>query len=112
MGTKVEMYCDGCGDSIGDGTLYDAIQVTAMGSSGLPVVIQLCIKPEFPQPLPPYEPGPDEPVEPGVVIEPYTPTVPKIKGCARKVLTKAVLGTLYSEVAEYTGDENSKPFVL
>lgn len=102
MGTQVINYCDGCGDSVGMSSLQDAIQINAVGTDGLPRTFLLCVKPEF------KEPKNDE----EAIEMQHQPRVPKITGCARKVLTKSVLSTLYREVAEYTGDESAKPFML
>lgn len=96
MGQVMESYCDSCGDSVGQGTLMDAFQLTAIGSSGRPVIILLCVKPDFSN----QKPSP-EGVKP-----------PKVTGCARKFVSKAMLSKLYEEVEEYTGDPADKPFVL
>lgn len=102
MGTKTESYCDNCGDSVGNATLQDAVQISALGTSGLPSLIYLCVKPEFKDPM----------NENDAERLFSRPRVPKITGCARKVLTKSVLTTLYDEVQKYTGDESDKPFHL
>lgn len=98
MGTKVQSYCDGCGADVGDCRIgWDVIQITAFGSNGQPAQMFLCIDPE---PVD-YEVHPEARVLP-----------PRIRGCARKVLTKSILPKLYEEVAEYVGNEDDKPFVL
>lgn len=102
MGVQVVNYCDGCGDSVGGASLNDAVQLNAVGTDGLPRTFLLCVKPEYREPK-----NDEERLE----ME-YKPNVPKVTGCARKVLSKSVLSTLYKEVAEYTGDESLKPFAL
>lgn len=101
MGSVMQSYCDGCGDSIGDGTLSDAIQITALGTNGTPTLIQICIKPVQQE----FKEG--ERPEDSLQIR-----APKITGCARKFLSKAMLNQLYSDVAQLTGDDTEKPFML
>lgn len=98
MGQVMENYCDSCGDSVGQATLADAVQITAIGTSGTPVLIYLCVKPDF--------------EAKDTQVSPQGQKPPKITGCARKVLTKATLARLYEDVAEYTGDTSVKPFQL
>lgn len=95
MGSVQANYCDSCGANIGGATLVDAVQIVTVGSSGDPIVIYLCCQREE------------------MTFDNVGRPVPgKITGCGRKVLTKSVLAKLYEEVAEYTGDENVKPFSL
>lgn len=98
MGQVMENYCDGCGDSVGQGTLLEAFQVTAIGSSGRPVIILLCTKPDFSGKE--QQPSPEG------------PKPPKITGCARKLVSKTMLAKLYEEVEEYVGPDGDKPFML
>ena len=97
MGEQVVTYCDGCGTEIDQANLVQSIRIVALGSSGNPAEMLLCTQPE---------------VLEVKIHDDGTRTTPKIQGCARKVLTKSVLATLYQEVAEYTGDETIKPFSL
>lgn len=98
MGNKVENYCDGCGDDIGQATLLDAAQIIALGTNGTPCVMHLCVKPEYQEP---------EEVDSAPVYKP-----PFIRGCAAKVLSQEVLGQLYKDVVALTGDEQAKAFQL
>lgn len=98
MGSKVETYCDGCGADVGDARIgVDALQITTIGTNGTHVIILLCMNREVPE---------REDDHAAIYSQ------GKIKGCARKVLTKSVLTKLYEEVAEYTGDESIQPFAL
>lgn len=99
MGANNNSYCDGCGIDIGQARIGpDCIQITAIGSNGTPAIMYLCTQPEAPK----------EELEPAA--DNVGPMVPKIKGCAKKVLTKDVLGRLYKDVDDYTGEKNSVPF--
>lgn len=100
MGAKIETYCDGCGKNVGEARIgWDVIQITAFGTNGQPAQILLCIDPNL-EDLD-LERNPQANAMP-----------PKVRGCAKKVLTKSVLATLYQEVAEYTGDDTLQPFLI
>lgn len=85
MGTRVENYCDSCGEVMGDRFGTDYIQISAQGTSTLPILVQICTKTE---PMPAFE------------VDNNLNRAPKIKGCARKFLSKAMLAKLYAEVEE------------
>lgn len=96
MGAQNTSYCDGCGDELPTVNLMEAVTLTALGTNGLPTQIFLCVKPEV---IPADEDSTEM-------------IMPKITGCARKVLSPSILARLYQDVRDYTGDEKAKPFQL
>jgi hypothetical protein len=76
--------CVHCGADLGRGGLDVAVQITAVDVNSMPQIMFLCLKPED----------------------------GKITGCARRVLSRAMLKHLYDLVDKATGEENSKPFAL